>query len=352
MKVTEPFRAPFFFGIWTVEGQVVGLDFDIGNTNQCISWTDTDMYADGSVHAAKSFTVWSTIIGCFVCGPLLLLVCIELASWSKEHNPQREQPTAMRLSSRQEMVFVMYLECASVLCALLTALFYNAFGADLCTDNFIGRQITCRWGSGAYFAIGAIVGWIGTALCIGLIILPRLEWQSAFVSTTAAAAATTTNTATTHRGGRQDTSRRRSAREVQDDPVPNNHNNRGSYYPRRHDNAFTTEENTRRERPQGMASADRYEATQSNIREVRNTEQPDVVHETGNKILSNGSSNGYATSAEDQTKRTPSGTPLISISEDSEGNRIRTTVLRYLDENGEEVVEKTTEVLPDDMSEV
>ena len=44
----------------------------------------------------------------------------------------------------------------------------------------------------------------------------------------------------------------------------------------------------------------------------------------------------------------PSGTPLISVSTDADGNMIKTTMFRYVDENGQTVVEKTIERLPDE----
>ena len=82
----------------------------------------------------------------------------------------------------------------------------------------------------------------------------------------------------------------------------------------------------------------RVKTIQSKLEEIWDTEKPATV----------------AAKNESRSKKTrkdrgpPSGPPLVSISEDSKGNRIRTTILRYLDENGGEVIERTTEVLPEE----
>eukprot|EP00977_Amphora_coffeiformis_P009819 scaffold2256_cov166-Amphora_coffeaeformis.AAC.24 len=263
-----------------------------------------------------------------------------LQEQKQQQHEQQEQPTTMRLSSRQEMIFVVCLECGSVFCIILTVLFYNAFGATICTDEFVNRDLTCRWGSGAYFTVGAVVGWTSTALCIGFMVLPQLERQRNFVSTASGGGE-----------GRRDASRR-----SHDDAgfANRNDNNRGSErsLSRTWDNrqsdtnaATTTAATNVKPPPKRMSSLDRVKAIQSKLQEVRDTEQHEPVEASNNKTASDGTS-------EDQGERTPTGTPLISVSEDSEGNRIRTTVLRFLDENGEEVVEKTTEVLPDDVSDL
>lgn len=314
VKVTESDRAPFFFGIWEVEGRVTGLDFSIGNANQCISWVDTDMYVDGSLRAAKSFTVWSTVIGCLVCAMLLAGIVV-----------LKEQ--AIRISSRQENEFLICLLVGCVATTLLTALFGNAFGADMCTSQFVNRQLTCRWGAGAYYTVGAVVCWVSMCVYVAICLVPRRVSEGLFVTTATGGRAPRRATAAQHEEGPRNQGESQRARTQR---------NNG-----RDDNAHSQHQEPTQRR---LSSSDRLKAVESKLEEVRDADRTGSTDDKGEAP-------DNEKTDEREARDIPKGTPLIITSEDSNGNTIRTTITRYVDEKGETVVERSIEHVPGDESE-
>jgi hypothetical protein len=136
VKVTKDETAPFFFGIWKVEGSV---GFGAFNTNECIAWTDTPLYDDAGIRVSKIFSIGATFLGSAVWALLLTGTC-------------------QKLERRHRMAILV----GASLCGVVTVLFFTVFSSDVCNVD----GLTCRWGAAAYLTCAALILWTITVLSV------------------------------------------------------------------------------------------------------------------------------------------------------------------------------------------
>jgi hypothetical protein len=145
VKVTQDNEPPFFFGIWKVEGFLSG---ELGNSNECLEWTDTLWYDDGDIRAAKSYSVWAMTVGSIIWLTILATLF-------------REPGT----------VYQMIVASTCLFCAVMAALFFQVLGSDVCHIN----GITCRFGAAAYTSLLALALWTWTCFTFLNLVLESRE---------------------------------------------------------------------------------------------------------------------------------------------------------------------------------
>ena len=341
VKVLQTDYAPIFFGIWKVEGAIGDGKGYLDNTNECIAWTDTDMFEDGSVRAAKTFTVWATILGCLLLAASLLQLVGHLFQFNWQWSGSATTTTTT--TPRQGGTFLVCLASGATVCAALCALFFNVLGSDLCSRD----TLKCQWGSGAYMSIASITFWMAAA--IFLIVCLFYDVNDCNSSNN--------NGGYTNRAvvfsQQQEQSRNASRRTQSAASSPRPRTSQSTSSPR----------HSRQSSAERLSSTDRLERVQNTMSKYRRGQS--AVDRQGDRKREqdkNNTNSHLEEEEEEEEEKTPDdadidpkvpmGTPLVSISEDDDGNRIKTTIFRYMDEKGEPVLEKTIEVLPDEKEEI
>jgi hypothetical protein len=145
VKVTQDNAPPFFFGIWKVEGFLSG---ELGNSNECLAWTDTIWYDDGDIKAAKSYSVLAMTVGTILWLAILATIC-------------REPGT----------VYQMIVASTCFFCAVMGALFFQVLGSDVCHLD----GVTCRFGAAAWTSLLALALWTWTCFTFLNLVLESIE---------------------------------------------------------------------------------------------------------------------------------------------------------------------------------
>jgi hypothetical protein len=145
VKVTQDDAPPFFFGIWKVEGFLSG---ELGNSNECLAWTDTIWYDDGDIKAAKSYSVWAMTVGTILWVAILATICRELGT-----------------------VYQMIVASTCLFCAAMGALFFQILGSDVCHLD----GVTCRFGAAAWTSLLALAFWTWTSFTFLNLVLESME---------------------------------------------------------------------------------------------------------------------------------------------------------------------------------
>lgn len=327
--------APFFLGIWKVEGLIRPgtTEFEIGNANQCIAWTDTTLHNDGSIRAAKIFAVMAMILGCLLCASLVLDFVLKMKLSSSLFNEDS--------SGTGKVKYVIM--TGSFICAVLSALFFNILGTDLCYRD----DLDCRWGAGAYCALTAFFVWVIVALNAIHSGLGHPFTDSPRNRTSRSANPNLREHNNPQPSSRSGNTAPRVKSRVsnmnQKKPTSTNQNNTSpSPAP-----VSTAKQPLPRSVPEnpttttgGLSVKERTRAFESQVSSRGNVQRENTAKK-------------HFTSTVEQTvvdndTMAPTGAPIISISEDEKGNRIKTTIFSYVDENGETVIERTIEELPAD----
>jgi len=280
--------SPFYLGVWKAEGGVAAGQGFLDNTNECIAWTDTPFYQDGGVRAAKFFSVVATLLGT-VAWVLIVGTAVQPVGQARR---------------------ILTLTGASV-CALLNVMLFCAFASDVCDED----DLKCHFGAGSYLALTATVLWMTSAV-LGFLWTQKI-YESNDASTTGrdlVTIATTHSTPTIPTGRAQRTSEYRHGTHRVSPPMANE-----------------TFPDSERRSP--VDAQDPWQeanpAVRSSSSQHRNSSPVDLDEEVGMDDL-------------------PSiGSPLISITEDEDGNLVKTTITRTVDSQGRTIIDRTSRVIED-----
>ena len=139
--VTDAHAIPEFFGIWRVKGRSQTLDgYHTGN-DECIAWKYTFWEEDGAIRASKVYSIVGTVIGTAL---VVAILC------------------GMRRRMTGNWLFALCTLC--LVCEALSALYFEILGAQTCYQY----GIRCRWDLGAWYAAGAVLLWMITAIGFAL----------------------------------------------------------------------------------------------------------------------------------------------------------------------------------------
>uniref|UniRef100_A0A7S3P4D3 Uncharacterized protein n=1 Tax=Amphora coffeiformis TaxID=265554 RepID=A0A7S3P4D3_9STRA len=137
---------PASFGIWKVRGRSQSVsewlpDEYFESNDKCLPWKQSLWEQNGSIRASKTYAVLATIVGTF----LWLFI--------------------LRGIFQKVTGSILFALCSlSLLCEALAALFFEIMGAQTCYQY--GMQ--CSWDMGAYYAAGAVLMWMSTAIGFAL----------------------------------------------------------------------------------------------------------------------------------------------------------------------------------------
>lgn len=301
--------APFYFGIWKTEGGIAEGQGYLENTNACIAWTDTAWYADGGLRAAKVFSVLNTF------GGTCLWFLVGMGVF---------QPL-----NRMIRVVILVGAC---LCAVLSIMFFCAFAAEVCDE------LTCHMGAASYLTLTATALWMTTAALSYAFTASLHEPSSLNGNTTVhrdlVTVATTYSTPTVPTGTVPRTSQpyRHGTHRAPVSIQPTIKESSPPEIERRYSAGVRTNSTS-----SGGGSPHRPSSPQDPWQEQEQhrssslrSSPVDLDEEVGVDDLP------------------PIGcSPLISITEDDRGNLIRTTITRTVDSQGRTIIDRTSEVIPD-----
>lgn len=275
--IHEDDLSPFFFGIYKVEGGIQSGQGYLGNTNECISWTDTPLYDDGGVRAAKFFAIAATLLGTLVWTMVLVGACRAL------------EPIVRLLTSS-----------GACICAIFDIMLFCVFASDVCNEN----DLKCRWGAAAYLSITSLLLWISTAALAFLF--------------------TKTPVATTSQGEGRDLVTVVTSHSTPTVPAGNGVTARAGY-----PNSRLRTPTVKESYPLNEDQQVRRGSKGSDTMETPRSSPVDLDEEVGMDDIP------------------PVGSPLISITEDEQGNLIKTTITRTKDSHGRTIIDRTSEIIED-----
>lgn len=134
---------PAYFGIWKIQARPQSSEVmpDFESNNECLPWGQSLWEQNGVIRASKSYAVIATVIGTFLWLLILWGACQKITG---------------------NLLFVL---CSlSLVCEALAALFFEIMGAQTCYQY--GMQ--CSWDIGAFYAAGAVLMWMSTAIGFAL----------------------------------------------------------------------------------------------------------------------------------------------------------------------------------------
>uniref|UniRef100_A0A7S3KYP1 Uncharacterized protein n=1 Tax=Amphora coffeiformis TaxID=265554 RepID=A0A7S3KYP1_9STRA len=280
--------SPFFVGVWKAEGGVAAGQGFLDNTNECIAWTDTPFYQDGGVRAAKFFSVVATLLGTVVWA----MTCA----------------TAVQPVGRAWRMATLAGACT---CAVMGVMLFCTFASDVCDQD----DLTCHFGAGSYLALTATVLWTTTAVLSFLWTQKLCETNDAStMGRDLVTIATTHSTPTIPTGRAQRTSEYRHGTHRASPPGIK------ETYPDK-------------ERNSPVEVKDPWQESTATLRSSssnhRNSSPVDLDEEVGMDDLP------------------PIGSPLVSITEDEDGNLVKTVITRTMDSQGRTIIDRTSRVIED-----